>query len=159
VSTGRILGLLGCAALLAGCGSSGSTAAGPDGNGNVTLSVRSVPGLGKVVVTAGRSLYMYPPDRQRRVTCTKVDGCESAWPPLFVSPGHHVIAGPGIVPRLIGTIRGDGGNIVTYNHWPLYFYIGDRTAGALNGQGQGFNWYVISPNGVSNKSEFPSRSG
>jgi hypothetical protein len=60
---------------------------------------------------------------------------------------------------LIGTMPGDGGRVVTYDHWPLYFYIGDRSAGALNGQGQGFNWYVMAPNGHPNKSHFVSPSG
>jgi hypothetical protein len=56
-------------------------------------------------------------------------------------------------------MRGDGGRVVTYNHWPLYYYIGDRKADQINGQGQGFNWYVIGPNGVPNKSTFGASSG
>jgi predicted lipoprotein with Yx(FWY)xxD motif len=102
---------------------------------------------------------MYPPDRARRVTCTKADDCVTAWPPLFLGAGRRVIAGPGVQQNLIGSVSGDGGQVVTYNHWPLYYYIGDRSPGALNGQGQGFNWYVIAPDGTPNKTRLASPTG
>lgn len=131
----------------------------PGAGADITLSVRSVPGLGKVIVTKGWSLYMYPPDRRKKVTCTKKGDCESAWPPLFVGAGHRVIAGPGVRQSLIGSDPGDGGQIVTYNNWPLYYYAGDPKPLELNGQGQGFNWYVMSPDGTPNKSHYTSPSG
>jgi predicted lipoprotein with Yx(FWY)xxD motif len=147
--------LLGFGALLAACGHQ-AVAGRPSSAANVTLSVRSVPGFGDFIVTHGWTLYMYPPDRQRRVTCTKSDDCQTAWPPLFVGAGHTVVAGAGVKQRLVGSMPGDGGRVVTYNHWPLYYYIGDRGAGVVNGQGQGFNWYVVGPGGTPNKSHFPS---
>jgi predicted lipoprotein with Yx(FWY)xxD motif len=54
---------------------------------------------------------------------------------------------------------GDGGRVVTYNHWPLYYYADDRAADSVNGQGQGFNWYVVGPDGLPNKTAFPSQTG
>jgi predicted lipoprotein with Yx(FWY)xxD motif len=148
-------------AITVGCGggAAGSPAGRPGANADITLSVRSVPGLGPVIVTDGWSLYMYPPDRARRVTCTKADDCVTAWPPLFLGPGHRAIAGPGVEQKLIGSVPGDGGRVVTYNHWPLYYYIGDRAAETLNGQGQGYNWYVMAPDGTPNKSHFASPMG
>lgn len=147
--------------IAAGCsGSSRTVPPGrPGASGDITLSVRTVPGLGPIIVTRQWTLYMYPPDRARRVTCTSADDCVTAWPPLFLGAGHRVIAGPGVDQKLIGSVRGDGGQVVTYNHWPLYYYVGDRSAGALNGQGQGFNWYVMSPDGTPNKSHFASPTG
>jgi predicted lipoprotein with Yx(FWY)xxD motif len=145
-------------AALAGCGGHGAAATGrPSADRNVTLTVRSVPSLGKIVVTDGWTLYMYPPDRQRAVTCTKVDDCQTAWPPLFVTAGRHVIAGPGVHKDLIGTMPGDGGTVVTYDHWPLYYYIGDRQVDEVLGQDQGFNWYVIAPDGLPNKTNLLSQ--
>jgi predicted lipoprotein with Yx(FWY)xxD motif len=144
--------------LLTGCGGHhGAVSGRPAADQNVTLSVRSVTSLGDVIVTHGWTLYMYPPDRQRRVSCTAVDDCRTAWPPLFVRAGHTVIAGPGVNRALIGTMSGDGGRVVTYNHWPLYYYIGDRKADQVNGQDQGFNWYVIAPDGVPNKANLLSQ--
>jgi predicted lipoprotein with Yx(FWY)xxD motif len=152
-----LVGLVSLASL-AGCGGHGASAVGrPATTQDVTLSVRSVPSLGKIVVTHGWTLYMYPPDRQRKVTCTKVGDCQTAWPPLFVTAGHTVIAGPGVRKSLIGTLPGDGGTVVTYNHWPLYYYIGDRKADEVNGQDQGFNWYVVAPDGIPNKTNLLSQ--
>lgn len=153
------LALLALTLLVAGCGGHSGTTGRPSSKGNVTLSVSSKPGLGRFLVDAGWTLYMYPPDRQRSVTCTKVEQCDQAWPPLYVGAGHHVIAGPGVKSSLIGSVPGDGGRVVTYDHWPLYYYIGDRKAGAVNGQGQGFSWYVIAPNGVPNKADLLSPMG
>jgi predicted lipoprotein with Yx(FWY)xxD motif len=147
-----------CAALLAGCGHQ-PVSGRPSTDQNVTLSVRSMPALGEFLVSHGWTLYMYPPDRQRDVTCTKVEGCNEDWPPLFVAAGHRVIAGPGVKPSLIGSVRGDGGRVVTYNHWPLYYYIGDHKALEVNGQDQGFNWFVINPNGLPTKTDLASPSG
>jgi predicted lipoprotein with Yx(FWY)xxD motif len=140
-----------CTAVVAGCGDHQAGASRPSADGNVTLSVRSTPALGRFLVNHGSTLYMYLPDQQRRVSCTSVDGCKQAWPPLFVTAGHPVIAGPGVKQSLIGSMPGDGGRIVTYNHWPLYYYLGDRKADVVNGQDQGFNWFVIAPNGAPTK--------
>jgi predicted lipoprotein with Yx(FWY)xxD motif len=152
----RALAPLAAVALLAGCGAGHGSAAGrPSKAQNVLLRVRSVPGLGQIVVTHGWTLYMYPPDRARNVTCTNVGSCLTAWPPLFVTAGHKIVAGPGVKAGLIGSAPGDGGQVVTYDHWPLYYYIGDRKPGEINGQGQGFNWYVIAPDGIPNKKALP----
>jgi secreted repeat protein with Y-X4-D motif len=51
----------------------------------------------------------------------------------------------------VGTIVGRGGRRqVTYNHHPLYYYIGDQGPGDTQGQGVnqfGALWYVLSPSG------------
>jgi predicted lipoprotein with Yx(FWY)xxD motif len=147
------------AALLAGCGGHQAVVGRPAKDANVTLSIRSVPKLGPFIETHGWTLYMYPPDRQRKVTCTKVGDCQAAWPPLFLSAGHKIVAGPGVKQDLIGTMPGDGGEVVTYNHWPLYYYIGDHKADEVNGQDQGFNWYVVAPDGAPNKTDLASPTG
>ena len=64
-------------------------------DGRVTVSVGTVNGLGTVLVTnKGYALYMFPPDRASRVTCT--GGCASAWPPLKLHAGQTVAAGAGV---------------------------------------------------------------
>jgi predicted lipoprotein with Yx(FWY)xxD motif len=150
---------LACLSVVAGCGGHQGAAHRPSVDQNVTLSVRSAPGLGQFLVNDGWTLYMYPPDQQRRVSCTAVEGCKSAWPPLFVGAGRTVVAGPGVKQNLIGSMAGDGGRVVTYNHWPLYYYLGDRKPDVVNGQDQGFNWFVIAPNGLPNKTGLASSNG
>ena len=155
-----LIGLLGLAAIVVGSGCSRTTAGTrASADRDVVLSVSSAPGLGRFVAVDGWTVYMYPPDQQRSVTCTQVGDCRQAWPPLLVPAGHRVIAGPGVRAGLIGTMRADGGNVVTYNHWPLYYYIGDRKAGQTNGQDQGFNWFVIRPTGNPNKTDMGSPTG
>jgi predicted lipoprotein with Yx(FWY)xxD motif len=145
--------------VLAGCGGGHGAPLRPGAEANLTLSVRDTPQLGRFLVIDGWTLYMYPPDRQQRVTCTKADDCTEAWPPVFVGAGRSVVSGTGVHQALIGTMAGDGGRVLTYNHWPLYYYIGDHSAGEVNGQGQGFNWYVMAPSGVPNKTDMGSPTG
>jgi predicted lipoprotein with Yx(FWY)xxD motif len=114
----------------------------------VVLHLASAPGIGRYLIANGRALYMYPPDHRRAVTCTAKRACAAAWPPLFIPSGERVRAGAGVSASLIGSVRGDGGTVATYNKWPLYFYIGDRKPGQVSGQGQGFDWYVISAGGI-----------
>jgi predicted lipoprotein with Yx(FWY)xxD motif len=34
---------------------------------------------------------------------------------------------------------------VTYNGWPLYGWVKDKTPGDTTGQGVGGNWFVVTP--------------
>lgn len=119
-------------------------------SGKVTIEISTIGSLGPVLVTdQGYALYMFPPDAQSAVTCT--DRCAQNWPPILIPEGAKVVAGQGVDAALLDTIRdGKGGQVATYNGWPLYTYLGDVTAGTATGQGQyldGGYWYVIHPNG------------
>src|SRR5579862_5078128 len=58
----------------------------------VKVTTRSVSGLGQVLVNgAGRTLYMFEPDKDKKVTCFAA--CAKIWPPLFVSKGSKAVAG------------------------------------------------------------------
>ena len=52
---------------------------------------------------------------------------------------------------LIGTTRRRGGRRqITYNGWPLYYYVGDRSPGQISCQDvdeYGGTWLVIRPDG------------
>jgi predicted lipoprotein with Yx(FWY)xxD motif len=145
--------LAGAVLLTAGC-SSGRSGSGPDpGHPNgprVTVQARSIAGVGTVLVTAkGYALYMFQPDNQRSVTCT--GACAGTWPPLKVPGGGSFAAGPGVDSALLGTDPDpEGGNVVTYDGWPLYTYTGDVQPGQATGQAidlNGGEWYVLRPNG------------
>ena len=116
----------------------------------VTISTRKVPGLGKVLVDAkGRTLYMFVPDKRKKVTCVK--SCAAAWPPVKVGKGERIIAAKGVKKKLLGRDRDPaGGRVVTYNRWPLYTYVADTKPGEATGQALDANgglWYVLSPSG------------
>jgi predicted lipoprotein with Yx(FWY)xxD motif len=96
---------------------------------------------------------VFAPDRQQRVTCT--GGCAAIWPPLKLAPGAAPSAGPGVNQELLGsTADPGGGQVVTYNDWPLYTYTTDRKLGlkstVATGEGLDLNggyWYLIRTNG------------
>jgi predicted lipoprotein with Yx(FWY)xxD motif len=109
-----------------------------------TVHAAKATGVGTVVVnSAGRTLYLFSPDKQKKVTCTGT--CARYWPPLYVS--GKPAAGAGIKASLLGTIKAPNGKTqVTYNHWPLYTFAGDSKAGQANGQGVvafGGSWFAL----------------
>jgi predicted lipoprotein with Yx(FWY)xxD motif len=115
------------------------------------VSTRTLPRLGKVLVnSAGRTLYMFVPDKRKKVTCVRV--CARIWPPLKVSAGEKFSVAGGVKAALLGSDRNPaGGRVATYNHWPLYLYVGDHKAGVATGQALKLNgglWYVMSPSGA-----------
>ncbi|TML59866.1 MAG: hypothetical protein E6G22_12320 [Actinobacteria bacterium] len=116
----------------------------------VRISTRKLPKLGTVLVNSkGRTLYMFVPDKRKRVTC--VGSCAAAWPPSKLPKGAKAVAAGKAKASLLGSDRDPaGGRVVTYDKWPLYTYIGDRAAGQAKGQALNLNgglWYVLSPSG------------
>lgn len=116
----------------------------------VRIGTRKVPKLGIVLVNGkGRTLYMFVPDKRRKVTC--VGACAAIWPPVKLPAGMKAAASGAVKASLLGSDRDPaGGRVVTYNRWPLYTYVGDRAAGQAKGQALKLNggyWYVLSPAG------------
>lgn len=120
-------------------------------SGSVLITTRSVPGLGRILVNSkGLTLYMFVPDKHSRVTCHSV--CAKIWPPLKLPKGAKAVGKGGVKASLLGSdADSSGGRVVTYNHWPLYLYLGDRHPGVATGQALNLNgglWYVMSPSGA-----------
>ncbi len=101
--------------------------------------------LGDFLVDAkGMSLYLYTKDTPNTSVC--YDKCATAWPPLLTEGTPAV--GEGIDAAKLGTTtRTDGTKQVTFNGWPLYYYIKDTKAGDVVGQGVGTVWYLLNPAG------------
>ena len=108
----------------------------PDAAG--TAVVVSASSLGDILTDQdGNTLYLFTPDEQGPSVCN--GGCAEAWPPLL-----DAIAGDGIDASLLGSAtRDDGGDQVTYNGWPLYYFASDSAPGDTNGQGANDVWYVL----------------
>jgi len=144
--------------ILCACGCGGSAksgaaakATGAPGGSTVTISARSLPRVGTVLVTSqDLVLYVFAPDHHRAITCTGT--CLGTWPPLMLPPGSRLAAGAGVKPGLLGSDRDpSGGRVVTYAGWPLYTYTGDVDPGQATGQNLNLNgglWYVIRPSGL-----------
>jgi len=104
--------------------------------------------LGPILVDAqGRTLYLFEADKNGKSACS--GPCATAWPPLLSNGGPQ--AAMGASAKLIGTTaRGDGGSQVTYAGHPLYYFVGDKAAGDVTGQGIdqfGAKWYVVGKDG------------
>jgi predicted lipoprotein with Yx(FWY)xxD motif len=112
---------------------------------SATVTTRQLKKLGTVLVNSrGRTLYMFVPDHQKRVTCK--GSCAAVWPPLKLKKGQRPTAGGAAKKKLLGL----DGSVVTYKRWPLYTYVGDRKPGQATGQALNLNgglWYVLSPSG------------
>ena len=153
-------GMLGVAALLAGCGggsqkpattttSSSGSAAKP----STSFSTANVSGVGTVVVDrSGRTVYILTSDGTTNAPCTAASGCTGLWPNLPFSAGvASAKAGTGINASLLGTKKlSDGTTYPTYHGWLMYEYSGDSGPGQSNGQGIksfGGTWYALNAAG------------
>lgn len=101
----------------------------------------------------GRTLYLFEADTQAldnalpESACR--DACAEAWPPLLAESAPQ--AGEGVDAGMIATFdRGDGQMQVTYNGWPLYYYVQDQAPGETKGhdiEDFGAEWYLVTPEG------------
>jgi predicted lipoprotein with Yx(FWY)xxD motif len=144
-----VLAALSAAVALGAGTASGHTTSRP-GVRAVVVSTRLVPELGVVLVDSKRrTLYMFVPDKRKRVTCVRV--CAAVWPPVKLAKGAKLVATAGAKVSLLGSDPDpSGGRVVTYNRWPLYTYVADRAPGQAKGQALDLNgglWYVVSPSG------------
>jgi predicted lipoprotein with Yx(FWY)xxD motif len=146
-----VAALVAALAFVAGASSArSSVAAARHATRSVTVKTARVRGLGTILVNnKGFTLYMFVPDKQKRVTCK--GSCAALWPPLKIKAGQKPTAGGLARRRLLGTDKNpSGGLVVTYNKWPLYTYVADRKPGQTTGQAlnnSGGLWYVLSPRG------------
>jgi len=114
------------------------------------VQTKNVKGLGVILVNgSGRTLYMFKPDKQKRVTCK--GQCAAIWPPMKLKAGQKATAAGAAKKSLLGSDPNpSGGRVVTYNRWPLYTYVADSKPGQATGQALNLNgglWYVLSPSG------------
>lgn len=147
------------AAVLAGAlvaFSSPALAQAPD----AVVTVRTSPEYGQYLADSqGRALYAYEADvrgtdgREAATNClpdpgTHPQSCVEVWPPFKAEEPW-----PADVARadLLATLRRpDGALQVTYNGWPLYYYVRDTEPGQTEGQQVvSFDgaWFLLNPRG------------
>lgn len=128
-------------------GPSGPT--GPTGStATATVSLHSSPYGNILVDSKGDTLYLWAKDTHDKSACS--GACLAVWPFVIV-PGKPT-AGPGVYPKLLGTITEKGGNEVTYNGWPLYTFVSDTKPGVITGEGNtsfGAPWWLVSATGTA----------
>ena len=91
------------------------------------------PNLGVTMLVDGGGLtvYLFTEDESGSSNCS--GGCANFWPPLLTE--GDPTAGEGVSADQLGsTEREDGSIQVTYNGWPLYYFVNDAGPGETNGQ-------------------------
>ena len=143
---------------LAACGSSNnsssssSTAATNAATGG-TVSVRSVSGVGNVLVDAqGNTLYTNNQDSGSKVACT--GQCTGIWQPLAAPSSGQPTSSDSSVQAKLGVVKlPDGSSQVTFGGKPLYTFVQDSPGQATgNGVtdsfgGTSFTWTAASAGG------------
>jgi predicted lipoprotein with Yx(FWY)xxD motif len=110
------------------------------------VNVGQSAALGSFLVDSkGMTLYLYTKDTPNTSYCYA--SCATAWPPLLTSGAPT--AGTGVTASMLGTTkRTDGTTQVTYNGWPLYYWVNDKVAGDTTGENVQNVWFVITPGGA-----------
>ena len=104
-----------------------------------TVSVGQNNTLGRLLVDGkGRTLYLFENDMGTTTACT--GQCVSYWPAFMASSKARV--GAGAKSGKVGTAHGQ----VTYAGHLLYYFVGDKNPGDVNGLKVG-GWDAVAPNG------------
>ncbi len=119
---------------------------------SMTLVVRDSR-LGPIITDdKGMSLYMFTPDARNVSNCE--GACLNVWPPMMLKAGETLddIAVEGSLRRskLGIAMRFDGSRQVTYNGFPLYWWVRDKVPGDVTGQWVGNVWFVLNGAGDPN---------
>lgn len=112
---------------------------------DAAVKVARIQGFGLFLTdNADRTLYAYANDTKDSSNCAGT--CAQNWPPFIA---HATPQAPsGINASLLTTFnRPDGMLQVEYDGHPLYYFVGDKSAGDVKGQGVGNQWHVLSPRG------------
>lgn len=117
-----------------------------------TIAVTESEQHGQYLVDAeGRPLYRFTTDTQAtgdqeaEISCTSQE-CLKAWP--LVTTSGELIAGDGINAELLDSTEYEDQQVVTYQGWPLYYFIFDEGKDEPQGndvEAYGGEWQLVSP--------------
>jgi predicted lipoprotein with Yx(FWY)xxD motif len=166
----RAVAALGVVAVvaLAACGSSSSSKSSKK-SGTTSTTAAAANAVVKTASTSkgtvlvdsqGKTVYTLK-NAGQPVQCT--DACLSVWPPFMLPAGATSATGPSGVTGL-GTVAANGGQQVTVDGAPLYYFSGDQGPGSTNGDGInsfGGTWNVVKTGGggASPSTTATTRSG
>jgi len=139
---------------LAACGGSSSSSK----SSKKSTPTTKAPASAAIVKTANSAKGTILVDNQGKTVYTLTnagqpapctDACLTVWPPLMLPAGTTKATGASGVTGL-GTVAANGGQQVTHNGAPLYYFMGDQGAGTTNGDGInsfGGVWNVVQAGG------------
>jgi len=90
--------------------------------------------------SSGWTLYLRKSDTQSPLASTCTGGCINTWPAFYSA---NVVVPPQLNSSGFTVVsRADGVKQLSYQGWPLYYYVKDLKPGDTNGQGVGNTWFV-----------------
>ncbi|WP_431963459.1 hypothetical protein [Actinacidiphila sp. bgisy160] len=112
------------------------------------LSVVNDAKLGDILVDfKGRTLYRFDKDTDWPMVSNCTGECLKKWPAAKPVTKAQAEAA-GLNPKLVSTYtRPDGTKQLSYNCWPVYWYVGDTKPGDTNGHAVGGTWWAMGANG------------
>ncbi len=110
-----------------------------------TVGLAGNADLGRFLVGPdGYTLYFFTNDTEGVSNCT--GGCLENWPALTVESEDALSVQPGLAGEFGVITRTDDSSLqVTYNGWPLYYWLNDEVPGDATGQNVGDVWFVVQP--------------
>ena len=129
-----------------------STSAPPSGSeasgsaAPVTVLKKATTPIGDVVADGkGMTLYMFTKDTKGATTSACAGKCLKAWPPALMGAAPTLTGVTGTVASIAAP---GGGQQLTLNGWPLYYFAKDAAAGDTTGQGVGGVWWALDGEGA-----------
>jgi predicted lipoprotein with Yx(FWY)xxD motif len=119
----------------------------------VSVTVATNPLLGSYLLgQGGQAMYVYGKDTADISNCAGV--CPTIWPPVITLGKPNL--GSGVDASMIGTIKlPDGSLMLTYNHKPLYYFVGDVNPSDVKGQDFLNLWNLLAPDGTNIATPLP----
>jgi predicted lipoprotein with Yx(FWY)xxD motif len=100
---------------------------------------KSVDGAMYLTDGKGMALYLYTKDMADLSTCQ--GACLTNWPVFY---SEQLLLPDNLPAKDFGvSVRTDGAKQLTYQGWPLYYFIKDTKAGETNGEGANNVWFLI----------------
>ena len=98
--------------------------------------------LGKVLTDSkGMTLYSFDKDAKGAAMSACTDKCIAAWPP-FVAPDGAMAEGDWTIVD-VKDKDGKAEKMWAYDGWPLYYFVKDKAAGDVTGDGVVGVWHVV----------------
>ncbi|MDN5865276.1 MAG: hypothetical protein L0I62_08685 [Gammaproteobacteria bacterium] len=115
-----------------------------------TVATREKSPYGAYLVNAiGMSFYIFAADTRGSGKSTCYGKCAEVWPPVLTKGKPR--AKEQAMADLLGTIeRKDGTTQLTYNGWPLYYFVNDKpgSTGCQAVKSFGDVWYLLNAHGT-----------
>ncbi len=96
---------------------------------------------------SGYTVYLFTADKQNGTTSACTGTCTTFWPPVLVSANYTLgVPSEANITKFSTITLSDGSKQLTYDGWPLYYYAGDKSSGAITGEGIsafGGTWYLV----------------